>query len=487
MKTMLAFFVVIFMASTAIGQPVYPHTEKSPRSRGLIFNPEKHTPNPDQIRHKRAINPGIPINPFKSPNSVKQRLDSMLIEVQPFGKAPLAENYQKTLFYYNADAMDSAAISYQWEQDLQTWTPEVKTRYQYNPDGTLGETYKMQWYETTGQWEEGLKYVYSYDGNGWLSSVIEYYGNGSPISWAPSYKYEYTRDLAGNLLLDLQSGYDPDSAAWHQVYKNEYTYNLNGKLESQTESPWMGIFNQWVPGYKYVHSYSLTGKKILTEELSWDADSVNWVWHYKNEFEYDTNGYLSKSFRSYWNENYAQWDLNYKSEYQSDLAGNQLMQTDYYWDTFVSAWVYGAKTEQSYNMNYAFYDLILPRNFADYGSFSPNMLTDIKISNHYSGSWHDTYQYRFFYNQASTTGIEDIAASSVHVYPNPATSAVFVEWEGPTPNQQIEFFDLAGKPVFQTLAARQAMIDVRNFARGIYFYRLTDNQRNVTCGKISIL
>lgn len=81
------------------------------------------------------------------------------------------------------------------------------------------------------------------------------------------------------------------------------------------------------------------------------------------------------------------------------------------------------------------------------------------------------------------TGLNEIAAGEISVYPNPASTVVNVaNAEG----AQVSVFDMSGRMVSNIeSASANEMINVSNLSKGMYIVRIVDGQ-NVTTKKISI-
>jgi len=87
-------------------------------------------------------------------------------------------------------------------------------------------------------------------------------------------------------------------------------------------------------------------------------------------------------------------------------------------------------------------------------------------------------------NVSRGTGIENIVAGEVSVYPNPANDVIYVaNAEG----AQVSVFDMNGRMVssVESASANQA-IDASSLAKGMYIVRIVDGQ-NVTTKKVSVV
>ena len=92
------------------------------------------------------------------------------------------------------------------------------------------------------------------------------------------------------------------------------------------------------------------------------------------------------------------------------------------------------------------------------------------------------------YLSGLTTGIQDLTdvKSPVVIYPNP-NNGTFTISQNSTTTTEIEINNILGELVYNTNTAMpQTTIDLSREVKGIYFVRITDNNRNVSNKKIII-
>ena len=78
----------------------------------------------------------------------------------------------------------------------------------------------------------------------------------------------------------------------------------------------------------------------------------------------------------------------------------------------------------------------------------------------------------------TTTGIADVSNKGINVsvYPNPATSFIFVE---ASENSTVQLFDLNGKQIYSktnVIANQKEELNVQNLAEGIYFIKVYNDK-----------
>jgi hypothetical protein len=85
----------------------------------------------------------------------------------------------------------------------------------------------------------------------------------------------------------------------------------------------------------------------------------------------------------------------------------------------------------------------------------------------------------------SATGIENIDASSIAIYPNPATDNIYITLPENIHTATFMLYDMQGKELIHQEVSNQETILVNNLATGIYIYNIKTNKENQT-GKIRI-
>jgi hypothetical protein len=79
-----------------------------------------------------------------------------------------------------------------------------------------------------------------------------------------------------------------------------------------------------------------------------------------------------------------------------------------------------------------------------------------------------------------TTGINNIAAASLSVYPNPASSLLNITSNENLSGFNLQMFDIVGRPVVsQVLEGNSNAVNVARLANGTYIYRITDKENSV--------
>lgn len=81
-------------------------------------------------------------------------------------------------------------------------------------------------------------------------------------------------------------------------------------------------------------------------------------------------------------------------------------------------------------------------------------------------------------NRISVTGIEDIHANTdIKLFPNPSSTIINVIVPNPNEKYEIEIYSLLGQQMMKS--SNETIIDIENFAKGIYFLTVKQNNKTV--------
>ena len=86
---------------------------------------------------------------------------------------------------------------------------------------------------------------------------------------------------------------------------------------------------------------------------------------------------------------------------------------------------------------------------------------------------------------ANPAGINQISSSNfnVEVYPNPVASTFTIKLNSVT-NAHFQLHDITGRILMEKQIPNAAIIDMNNFSKGIYFYRVDDSKANSCVGRL---
>ena len=105
--------------------------------------------------------------------------------------------------------------------------------------------------------------------------------------------------------------------------------------------------------------------------------------------------------------------------------------------------------------------------------------------------WDTAYNAQMFQWECGQiiSGIENNPQIAIHVYPNPASEKIKIEMKGMNTltGASLKIYSVLGELAYQsTINNESSEIDVRHWAKGIYFYRLKKNSSVISSAKIII-
>lgn len=98
--------------------------------------------------------------------------------------------------------------------------------------------------------------------------------------------------------------------------------------------------------------------------------------------------------------------------------------------------------------------------------------------------WEQTKSYSLKYSEVGAAGLQDLEASAIAVYPNPATNEMFIS---STNEVKVYILDLNGSIVKTTTGIGIQTINIENLQNGTYLLQLSDAKGNVQTRKITKL
>ncbi len=459
---------------------------------------------------------------LKSANIVKQGLDSVVYEIFDENSGTLIRegkdeytydsngnlvseiylNYDETMkkaeYAYDSNGYVTLEIEYRLDEISNIWIRDVKTEYTLGSNGKWTLVIINRWDEAIGDWIADSKKEYEFDPNGNLILEVHYMWDNTTSEWVVNIKIENGYDSNGNLTIHS----DYNSTADKVTRKEENSYYSSGKLKSTIEYTLDETTGKWVVKIKIDFTYDSIGNLSSDIIYHWDETTNDWVEHNKDEYAYDSNGNRTSYYYSVWNEITSNWVNRYKSEYTYGSNGNPVSGSSYEWDeatnewagsstwedgydsygnlTFISEYTWdettgnwvGWKEETIYDYNYLAKDLILPDWFQD-----ENMKHKITDVLHYStnedtGGLYVEGRGKFFYSDKTITGIDNNEIELVQVYPNPASSTLYIK--GLAPNVAVSIFDLNGLLIGNKQLNGNQM-DISELANGVYILKVSNH------------
>ena len=91
-----------------------------------------------------------------------------------------------------------------------------------------------------------------------------------------------------------------------------------------------------------------------------------------------------------------------------------------------------------------------------------------------------------YYYSDAVTGSSHIEAENISLYPNPAREQVTITWGGKYERLNLKLYHVTGACVLEREFSSGAIISLGNLQKGIYIYRLSDENHPVRSGKLVI-
>ena len=342
---------------------------------------------------------------------------------------------------------------------------------QHNVDSTLCEKY------TGGIWQNYEFHKYKWDG------ICKTEQNALTYFWYNTlWDTVYIRWLNYNSMDNLIS----DSTYYFLTPFIYSIYNYSGStLTDIVGQKWIAYLNSYRYEYRSLYHYNVTFRKDTFYLQAWDTTSSTWKFKSKTIYQYDALGntivdqlqVYDTSTLTY--TNYSKFNYNYS-------ASNKIATTTYY-SWYSGAWDTTSRDTYSYNGADALISYLQEiwsgNTWTNYSKIVYTNNTDGQPvtqlnSNWTSGSWVNSYRYSYWYGCATYTGIEDVEADKVQLFPNPAIKTIQVSMPMLEGTTLLSVLNLQGQIVKEQPAMRGVnTIGVENLTTGTYLLKWDNNGR----------
>jgi len=419
------------------------------------------------------------------PDILKQKLDSIVSE----NWSPESNSWVKDLkncYTYDAYGNVTTKITYHSTQNINDWNEESKIDYTFYDNAKPALIMGYQWDTTINIWLPYCKTEYTYDGNWDLILLLKSYPIGTTGLWLTLYKTEYYYDISRNLLGDVESIWNAGNNIWDFSNRSEYSYDENGDMTMQTKYYWDYINTEWVSSNKNELTYDNNGHVILEIESEWDENASAWLPLFKYEYTVDNNGNNTVEIKYEWSLPGMIWTESGKVEYTFDIDGGLKAETKYLWETTTTQWIINDKEVFTYTNAYTFSDLVLPYEFIDNTVYFKYMLNGMMYYSYVNTNFIPSYNEKYFYSVMNVIGINENESMKTRVYPNPSSDYIYFCWTDYKPNLDLSLMDISGRIIIQTNLKNKSSISLGHLSRGLYFYKLSDDNNTVSNEKISL-
>lgn len=426
---------------------------------------------------------------------------------------------------YNAEGDLILYADYSWNNDTEEWEWNSKTEstHTYTEDNDHVIISITHYYNNeTGEWTLHHRNEIIYDSNGNRTLYNASLPDSATNTWvfkAGSFKYENLYDEQGNQTLASYYTWDGETNQWKgQNNLTESSYDVHGNATLVIIKKWDESLNQWVNSSKSEYSYNETGLRLQSITSEWDSTNGDWIHASKTEYSFNENGASTGVIEYEWDNEESVWVNSWQHEIIYDAHGNIFQFILLQVDTASKELHVSAKEEFTYNgdnkqilMEYstlnengrlvvfikqetaydAFGNVILKTTYlldeqsaefiiSDKSEYIYNESGD-KLIEESSSSYYDgipfVYQTNYYYSIHSIASAIDIETTSPVLYPNPFNDHLSFQLIKNYKHITFELFNFQGQKVMSKPLINSETINVASLASGVYFYRLSiDNK-----------
>lgn len=358
------------------------------------------------------------------------------------------ENYQKEVRTYDANGHLLTTTYSNWFSG--GWANNLRNTFTYDANGNQLTFLQEQW--TGGVWENKSLYNYTYNAANKITYMLaKKWVSGA---WEDDFRDNNIYDAAGNNTLLTRETF---TGTWQNTMRFTYTFNANNQETSYLYESGNG--SGWDNVNKTERSYNAQQLQVSYTRYNWSAGA--WLPILNQLSDYDANGNITYSTQQTWNG--TAWVNYHRDDYTYDVDGNPNVTTHESWIS--SAWLVGSQTLYDYN---------------SYGN--PDHILDQSYENSMWSDYREAFYYYETYNAPSAiSGVDNL---SLCLFPNPATSALQVNFETTAVSAaDLRILDLNGRilqsgnyPVAN--GSNELHLDVAELSAGLYVIEVTANGRS---------
>jgi hypothetical protein len=417
-------------------------------------------------------------NIFTPPGSLKYKQDEVKIP------RPSLTNSGNRLNNYLSTMQRMDSHVYQVYDVLNSqWVNSTIDQFSYDANGNNTSDIYSVWSATRGDYDMDSKQEFSYDANGYLTQELYYSWDATYATWVYSIKWVYTYDIQGNMTLGYTYLWDETSSTWTLTGKVDRTYNAYGNMLEEIYSYWNPDASEWITGSKTENVYNAGVYLNTSTSYTWDFIYNVWVNSSMDEYTYNVSNLLIQEMSYIWNSGSNMWIDDYKYAYTYDGYMNMTLSLGSEWNG--SVWVTTEKDELAYDNNYTYSQLLLPWYYQ--GTIVPfqHMLTGIT---EYDGNPLVLASRSIFnYSDVELTGIPEVQADRVKVFPQPASGKLTFSLGNTSQMFDLKLYDINQRLVLYQTVGNNEVVPVGQLARGLYFYKLRGSHTGALfTGKLSL-
>lgn len=436
----------------------------------LIILPTKaqHQTGPDELKHRRVH---------------RDIENSNLLHRQAYhpGKSHTF-HHQKASGHLNV--LDSLVFTV-YNQANSSWDPDFKSYYSFNDSGLITSYREVEWNNASSSWDSVDLELYEYDEAGNMIIFTDFDPSESGTDWEVDYMIVYAYE-DGRLTESVESEMDNSDESLYPIWRIVYQYDENGRVRGTLEY----IYTiGWQESWRTESVYDEAGNLISYIDFDDNEDlSSGWEFAWKEEFSYNDEEHLSLYLESEWDPDSEQWLPSDREEYTILSNGDVESYTDFDWDEGTGEWVPSFKGEYTYNPAINYEELALPWFFHDdIPNFFNHMMTNFTNYDYEGENWVMDSKGDYHFTLSGSTDITSEEREPLILFPNPASSVLYLPSGPESDIQRVEVYNLAGKMVLSENVTHRRSIRVDKLNKGMYLFRLINSENRIITSEKVIL
>ncbi len=333
--------------------------------------------------------------------------------------------------------------------------------YHYDENGRLIQSVSLQ------NGVPSTKVEYFYAGDNVVLRTESTYSSFMDAGWTTLSMWQFNYNISNGQLSEMiyffiTTDYATDTWYWEKGSKNEFITDADSVLQERNFYFWDKANNEWYLHRKSLYSHSDSLYEDLT--VLWDSVNLVWVDETLVERHFDANG-LEIAIVAYEADSTG-WNYERKYEFGYDAYGNKIEILDYLGNN--NQWELFSKRTTSYNYSYTLPDLVLPPGISE-----PHKITEDRYYSWTGTDWLFEWERTYHYSNFGTTSInEEVAKTTVNIYPNPAQDFINIELPQTKNNAFIKIYDIYGRLILSQQLQSFTQISLDRMSAGIYIYNI---------------
>jgi len=348
----------------------------------------------------------------------------------------------------------------------------------------------------TGEESIADQWIYTYDENDYLNFRQRSVWNAEQEALLPVVETAFENSPEGWVLLLTTCAYDGGDVCVNTA-QSTYTYDANGNELERVSTTWNtsaeefepssrrlstfenallgGYINflwsgdDWEPVTQWQFEYNEAALVLEEQILVFDQTLGEWRPNSLDQYEYDDDNFLTSLTFFNYNQSQQQFTPSAQNLLTYDAAGN--IESAIFQNWFNNTWNVLESSLFFVNEDFLFEQAIYPDGeFEGVPLF--NVVDKIETTFPFDGKGPGTETTHFYYSAFGPLRVDDASALEHRVYPNPTSSAVWMELPADVSGGVLQLFDLQGKLLEQFNFTGRAQFDLGAYAPGVYVYTL---------------